>query len=208
VGRFQRGIQTAHITQVFLFAHGFFADAQQKNQTIFLLPITLCLLLTPAAAQTTTSNDHAGEQAIDAPRPSTAVGPNEGAETVFTKQAAKVVFLITRKSGEPHSLASGVILAADGYIAANYHALEGADAVEIRFFSEPENSEDYTAFKAVKLLYADSDHDIAILVAGIAAPPRRVLYCCHEASPVGHPADRAPGRPGAHRATRHRVHLG
>src|ERR1039458_2774755 len=124
------------------------------------------------------------------------------------QQCAKVVFLITRKSGEPHSLASGVILVADGYIATNYHALEGADAVEIRFFSEPENSEDYTAFKAVKLLYADSDHDIAILVAGIAAPPRRVLYCCHEASPVGHPADRAPGRPGAHRATRHRVHLG
>src|ERR1035438_6213658 len=93
-------------------------------------------------------------------------------------------------------------------LSAYFASLEGADAVEIRFFSEPENSEDYTAFKAVKLLYADSDHDIAILVAGIAAPPRRVLYCCHEASPVGHPADRAPGRPGAHRATRHRVHLG
>ena len=41
-----------------------------------------------------------------------------------------------------------------------------------------ETSEDYTAFKAVKLLYADSDHEFAILVAGIAAPPRRVLYCC------------------------------
>lgn len=55
--------------------------------------------------------------------------------------ASKVVFLVTRKSGELHARASGVILAADGYIATNYHALEGADAVEIRFFPDPEDSD-------------------------------------------------------------------
>ena len=32
------------------------------------------------------------------------------------------------------SRASGIILTADGYIATNYHAVQGADAVEIRFF--------------------------------------------------------------------------
>jgi hypothetical protein len=133
------------------------------RQSILLVPFGLSLLLTPSVAQTAELDYHAGEQASDAQRTSAAVGPKEGAETVFTKQAGKVVFLITRKLGEPHSLASGVILAADGYIATNYHALEGADAIEIRFFSEPGNSEDYTTFKAVKLLYADSDHDIAIL---------------------------------------------
>ena len=98
-----------------------------------------------------------------AQRPSTAVAPAEGAETVFANQAPKVVLLVTRKSGEFHSLASGVILAADGYIGTNYHALEGADSVEIRFFSQPGNSVDYQTFNAVKLLYADSEHDIAIL---------------------------------------------
>jgi len=85
------------------------------------------------------------------------------AETVFASAAPKVVFLITRKSGELHARASGVILTADGYIATNYHALQGADAVEIRFFANPKDSEDYQSFNGAKLLFADPERDIAIL---------------------------------------------
>ena len=44
-----------------------------------------------------------------------------------------MVYLIARKSGEPYGVASGLILSADSYIANNYLALKGADAVEIRF---------------------------------------------------------------------------
>jgi len=87
----------------------------------------------------------------------------DAAEAVFAKTASKIVFLITRKSGELNSRASGVILSADGYVATNYHALQGADAVEVRFFPDPGDSEDYQSFNGAKLLYADPDRDIAVL---------------------------------------------
>src|SRR5579864_8377306 len=74
------------------------------------------------------------------PSPSNA-GQQSPAEVVFSNSASKVVFLITRKSSELYGTASGVILTADGYIATNYHALRGADAVEIRFFSDPADIE-------------------------------------------------------------------
>ena len=86
-----------------------------------------------------------------------------GAEAVFESTASKVVFLITRKSGEPYVRASGIILTTDGYIATNYHALQGADAVEIRFFRDADNLEDYQSFNSAKLLYVDASRDIAIL---------------------------------------------
>ena len=63
----------------------------------------------------------------------------DGAESVFATAASKVVFLIIRKSGELHASASGIILTADGYIVTNYHVLQGGDAVEIRFFRDPED---------------------------------------------------------------------
>ena len=87
----------------------------------------------------------------------------DGAEKVFASTASKVVFLITRSSGESRAHASGIILTADGYIATNYHALQGADAVEIRFFPDPGNSQDYLSFNGAKLLYADAERDIAIM---------------------------------------------
>ena len=94
-----------------------------------------------------------------APRPA----QQSEAEKVFASTASKVVFLITRKSGELYARASGVILTADGYIATNYHALQGADAVEIRFFPNPNDSDNYQSFNGAKLLYADADRDIAVL---------------------------------------------
>src|SRR5271157_935006 len=98
------------------------------------------------------------------PAKSTAPAPQkDAAEAVFAKTASKIVFLITRQSGELYSRASGVILSADGYIATNYHALQGADSVEIRFFPDPGDSEDYQSFNGAKLLYADPDRDIAVL---------------------------------------------
>jgi hypothetical protein len=95
----------------------------------------------------------------------------DDAEAVFAKTASKVVYLIARKSGEPHAIASGVILGADGYIATNYHALQGADAVEIRFFPDAANSDDYQSFNAPKLLYADPDRDVAVLKVGSSSLP-------------------------------------
>jgi len=94
-----------------------------------------------------------------------------GAVAVFAKTASKVVFLITKQSGEPHARASGVILTSDGYIATNYHALKGADAVEIRFFSNPADSDSYQSFNSPKLLYLDSDRDIAILKVNTSVLP-------------------------------------
>ena len=95
----------------------------------------------------------------------------DGAERVFATAASKVVFLITRKSGVPHTRASGIILTADGYIATNYHALQGGDAVEIRFFPNTEDSETYQSFNGAKLLYADAERDIAILKVSSKALP-------------------------------------
>ena len=85
------------------------------------------------------------------------------AEAVFATAAPKVVFVLTRRSGELHKLASGILLSADGYIGTNYHVVQGADSVEIRFFSNRGGSEDYQSFHTVKLVYADAERDIAIL---------------------------------------------
>ncbi len=101
--------------------------------TVLILPLLATLLLLGAQAQQPKSTANAPLRAVQ----------KDGAEAVFASTASKVVFLITRKAGEPYARASGVILTADGYIATNYHALQGADAVEIRFFPDPTNSEDY-----------------------------------------------------------------
>jgi S1-C subfamily serine protease len=93
----------------------------------------------------------------------TAVPAKNAAEKVYTSAARKVVFLIARRATEVYSSASGIILTADGYIATNYHALQGADAVEIRYFPDPEDSETYQSFNGARLLYADAQRDIAIL---------------------------------------------
>src|SRR5207247_1244869 len=55
------------------------------------------------------------------------------------------------------------ILSTDGYIATNYHALQGAETVEIRYFPNPENSNDYESFNAVRLVHLDPERDIAML---------------------------------------------
>ena len=120
--------------------------------------VLICTLLAAPAPLT------AQAQPSKPPAKSTTRAPQkDAAETVFAKTASKVVFLITRKSGELHSRSSGVILSADGYIATNYHALQGADAVEVRFFPDPSDSEDYQSFNGAKLLYADPERDIAVL---------------------------------------------
>jgi hypothetical protein len=94
---------------------------------------------------------------------SVSAGQQEGAERVFSTSASKVVFLITRKDRELHSRASGIILAPDGYIATNCHALQGGDEVEVRFFPSPDDSDHYEAFHGAKLLFADQSADVAIL---------------------------------------------
>ena len=89
--------------------------------------------------------------------------------TYIASSAAKVVFLISFQGDEAHARASGVILSPDGYIGTNYHALQGADTLEIRYFADPTNSDDYQVFGAAKLLYADAERDIAILKVNTTA---------------------------------------
>ena len=90
-----------------------------------ILICTLLIAPSPLTAQAQPSKP---------PARSTARTPQkDAAETVFAKTASTIVLLITRKSNELHPRASGMILSADGYIATNYHALQGADAVEVRF---------------------------------------------------------------------------
>jgi hypothetical protein len=120
--------------------------------------VLICTLLVAPSPLT------AQAQPSKSPAKSTASAPQkDAAEQVFAKTASKIVFLITRKSGELNSRASGMILSADGYIATNYHALQGADSVEVRFFPDPGDSKDYQSFNGAKLLYADPDRDIAVL---------------------------------------------
>jgi len=99
------------------------------------------------------------------------VPQKDHAEIVFANSASKVVFLITRRSGTLHASASGVILSTDGYIGTNFHALQGADTAEVRFFADPINSADYQSFGAVKLVYANSERDIAILKVNSSTLP-------------------------------------
>jgi S1-C subfamily serine protease len=81
------------------------------------------------------------------------------------------VYLTTRKLGTLHATASGVILSADGYVGTNYHALQGADTAEVRFFADPTNAADYQSFGTAKLLYANSERDIAILKVNSSTLP-------------------------------------
>jgi S1-C subfamily serine protease len=113
------------------------------------------------------------------------VPQKQGAEAVFAKAASKIVFLITRRSGELHARGSGIILSADGYIGTNYHVLQGADAVEVRFFPNPENSEDYQSFNSAKLYYADPKLDIAILKVNSDSLPFLRCQTAECASRVG-----------------------
>src|SRR5207245_2642483 len=95
------------------------------KRAVLIFLLLVCLLQLGAQAQARPSQTFNGSSNKDA------------AEIVFAKAAPKVVFLITRKSGELYSRGSGVILSADGYIATNYHALQGAETIEIRYFPNP-----------------------------------------------------------------------
>jgi S1-C subfamily serine protease len=94
-----------------------------------------------------------------------------GAEFVYNKAASKVVYLIARKADEIHARASGIILTSDGYVATNYHALFGADSVEIRYFPNPTDTETYQSFNGAKLLYGNAEQDVAVLKVNAHALP-------------------------------------
>ena len=131
-----------------------FATMTKKGIGNFILLASfVALLLTAASAQR-----------HDRSLPSRNLAPAEqGAEGVFSKAASKVVFIVTRNREQPHARGSGIILSSDGYIATNYHVLEGADSVEVRFFPRPDDYEDYQSFNSAKLIFEDADRDIAIL---------------------------------------------
>ncbi len=86
------------------------------------------------------------------------------AEQIFQKVAPRLAVLRAIKSGKLHSLASAVVLTADGFLGTNYHALQGADEVEITI---PESGKEgqRRVLRHLKLMYSDSSKDLAILKA-------------------------------------------
>jgi len=122
-----------------------------------ILGLLVCVLI-PAVASTPVRAQQ-GTTANSTIRPA----DRGSAEAVFKMAASKVVFLITHKANDIHARASGIILTPDGYIATNFHAVQGADSVEIRYFPDPQDSETYQSFNGAKLLYANPDRDVAVL---------------------------------------------
>jgi hypothetical protein len=130
-----------------------------------ILTLAVCVLITAVASP------HVRAQQETTANSTIRPADSGGAEAVFKMSASKVVFLITRKANDIHARASGIILTADGYVATNFHAVQGADSVEIRYFPNPQDSDTYQSFNGAKLLYADRDRDVAILkVNGNALP--------------------------------------
>jgi S1-C subfamily serine protease len=136
-------------------------SSSMLRRALLTCPIVAVLLLVRVYAE---QSKPSANSRVHAPQ-------KDGAERVFATAASKVVFLITRKAGELHARASGIILTADGYIATNYHAVRGADAVEIRFFPDPGDSENYQSFNGAKLLYANAERDIAVLKVNAKSLP-------------------------------------
>jgi serine protease Do len=138
------------------------STVQAKGHTLNL-SLLICVLIAAVALPQV----HAQQGTPSAIRPA----DNSGAEAVFKMAASRVVFLIARKVNDIHARASGIILTADGYIATSFHAVQGADSVEIRYFPDPQDSETYQSFNGARLLYANPDRDVAILkVNGKALP--------------------------------------
>lgn len=89
--------------------------------------------------------------------------PQLPAHGVFQSVGSKVVELISRRGGEPIELASGILLSDDGYIVTNYHALQGADSIEVRYFPDPQHLTRYEVFTFAEILYLDFARDIAVI---------------------------------------------
>ena len=102
-------------------------------------------------------------QTIIPPPPRSGIAPEDAVARVFQRFAPSVVSLITSKNNKPYARASGIVLTDDGYIATNYHALRGADSVEIRFFPQPADDAYFMSSANAALIYEDSVRDIAIL---------------------------------------------
>ena len=58
-----------------------------------------------------------------------------------------------------HALGSGFIIDPSGYIVTNYHVIDGADSIKVRF---GKNSDDTTSYDA-KVIGSDKDTDLALL---------------------------------------------
>lgn len=131
------------------------------RRILLTFPVLAALLLARACAEQAEPSTSSPNQAQE----------KDAAERVFAAAAPKVVFLLTRKAGELLAGASGIILTADGYIATNYHALQGADSVEIRYFRDPQDSQTYQSFDEAKLFYASAEYDVAVLKVNAKALP-------------------------------------
>lgn len=92
------------------------------------------------------------------------------AEQIFQKVAPRLAVLRAIKSGELHSLASAVVLTADGFLGTNYHVIRGADEVEVNI---PESGKEgqRRVLRHLKLMYFDSSKDLAILKADVSRLP-------------------------------------
>jgi len=91
-------------------------------------------------------------------------------EQIFQKVGPRLAVIRAIKSGELHSLASAVVLTADGFLGTNYHAIQGADDVEVNIPQSGKEGQD-RVLKYVKLMYFDSSKDLAILKVDVSGLP-------------------------------------
>jgi S1-C subfamily serine protease len=92
------------------------------------------------------------------------------AEQIFQKVALRLAVLRASKTGELHSLASAIVLTSDGFLGTNYHAIQGADEVDVSIPASG-NEGRRRALGHVRLMYFDSSKDLAILKAEVSGLP-------------------------------------
>ncbi len=92
------------------------------------------------------------------------------AEQIFQRVGPRLAVVRAIKSGELHSLASAVVLTADGFLGTNYHAIRGADEVEVNIPQSGKEGQD-RVLRYVKLMYFDSSKDLAILKVDVSGFP-------------------------------------
>jgi len=92
------------------------------------------------------------------------------AEQIFQRVGPSLAVIRAIKSGELHSLASAVVLTADGFLGTNYHAIRGADEVQVNIPQNGKEEQD-RVLRDVKLMYFDSSKDLAILKVDVSGLP-------------------------------------
>lgn len=92
------------------------------------------------------------------------------AERIFQALSPRLAVLEAMQAGKIHSLASAIVLASDGFLGTNNHAIQGADEVDVIIPDSSANGQP-RIIKNLKLRYSDDSTDLAILKADVNGLP-------------------------------------